>query len=343
MYRYVRNFGFGIRTNLGLCAEEHGIVHPVRQWSGRTLPTIAIGQEISVTLMQMAAVFSCIANDGVLMQPRIYEKIIGPSGDLVVRGDVKPLRRVVSAGTARRLKAMLTRVVESGTGKLAGIAGVPIAGKTGTSQIFDRDSGSYSDSRIHASFIGFTPVDNPVLLCAVVIDEPREAAAGGLAAAPAFGRIIRRILSDPGLEFAEQILSEPGNRQPDTPVDVRTIPQVCGMTTLRAQESCRRSNISCEITGSGDTVLYQIPRAGTPRGTDGRIMLFTAVPDTTGATVTAVPDCRGKDLREAIEILGLHGIEPYVHGSGWVRRQSPVVGTVVTTARPCSLYCSLEG
>lgn len=348
LHTYSRNFGFGARTGLPLPGEEAGIVNPVRQWSGRTRVTMAIGQEISVTLQQMMLVFGSIANGGVLLEPRIHEKTLDGSGNLVSQTTDTPVRRVISKATARRMRRMLKGVVEDGTGTRAGVAGASVAGKTGTSQKLEKETGTYSDSLYYSSFIGFVPAENPVLLCGVVVDEPAGGLSGGLVAAPAFRRIVRRIISHPDLDYAERIL---GTQPPDTAtleVQVVSVPSLVGMPAERARDLLEQEKINFEVVGSGDSVTHQTPRGGAVLAEKTSVTLYAyggkqAVGEGGEPSTLSVPDCRGKDLRDALNILNVKGLVPYVDGAGRVREQKPAVGVPVRHAEACTLICSFEG
>ena len=244
-YRYVRDFGFGTRTAVDLPGEECGIVHPVRKWSGRTRVTMAMGQEVSTTLMQMMLPYAAIANGGVLVSPKILDKVINPQGKVIDSGSYRPVRHVVSEGVAARLRAMLRDVVENGTGKKAAIQHIAVAGKTGTSQ--KPDSSGYSQTRSWSSFIGFVPAEAPLLLCGVVIDEPAGGEMGGEAAAPVFRKIITQILSHPELEFAERILR---TRQDSLPRQKGLQGQVVSAgTTVRSERP-----VTIPDAGAGDGI-----------------------------------------------------------------------------------------
>jgi membrane peptidoglycan carboxypeptidase len=167
---------------------------------------MAMGQEVSATLLQMMLPYAAVANGGVLVSPRIVGKVIDPHGNIIDSGAYAPVRRVLSETVAARLRLMLRDVVENGTGKKAAVPGVAVAGKTGTSQ--KPDSGSYSRTRSWSSFIGFAPVNAPLLVCGIVIDEPAGGEMGGEAAAPVFNEILMQILSHPELEFAEKMLQK---------------------------------------------------------------------------------------------------------------------------------------
>ena len=129
LYRFTRDFGFGEKCGVELPGEEAGILHPVKSWSGRTRVTMAMGQEISVTLLQMILPFAAVANGGVLVSPEICEKIVNTDNEVVKSFKYRPVRRVLSEDVAQRLKSMMKKVVDSGTGKNAAIEGVSVAGK----------------------------------------------------------------------------------------------------------------------------------------------------------------------------------------------------------------------
>lgn len=305
LFRYVQDFGFGARTGIDLPGEECGIVHPIRKWSGRTLVTMAIGQEISVTFLQMMVAYAAVANGGILVKPQICEKIVNSDGSIAEKAEIQPVRRVVSEETAKRLGLMFKAVVDSGTGKNASIADITIAGKTGTSQKIE--SGTYSRTRSWASFIGFFPVDNPVLLCGVVIDEPANNLMGATAAAPAFKKIATQIISHPGLEYAERILNNrPASR-----------PQLADALRKGAP-----SAVAASAAGAAIPLVKSEERADYPG---------------------LVPDCIGKDARDAVNLMNLRGLVPFVVGAGIVRRQSLPAGDLTSTVKACTLVCSFGG
>jgi cell division protein FtsI/penicillin-binding protein 2 len=181
---WVRTFGFGRPTGVDLPGEERGIVLPVSKYSGSSMGNLPIGQGEAVTPMQMAQAYAVIANGGILRSPRIISRV-GGRPVRAPRG-----RRIISRQTARELRQMLEGAfAPGGTASEVSIPGYQLAGKTGTANKIDSDTGAYSTSRYIASFIGFAPALNPRLLIGVVVDEPQGAIYGGTVAAPAFGRI----------------------------------------------------------------------------------------------------------------------------------------------------------
>lgn len=182
---WVRRFGFGKPTGVDLAGEEQGLVLRHQEYSGSSMGNLPIGQGISVTPIQMATAYAAIANGGVLRPPHIVKQV----GDEPVnepRGE-----RIITSKTAASLRKMLEGVVgPGGTASEAAIPGYDLAGKTGTAQKIDPQTGEYSKNNYVASFIGFAPANKPKLLVAVMVDEPRGGYYGGVVAAPAFQEIL---------------------------------------------------------------------------------------------------------------------------------------------------------
>ncbi|MCY4604457.1 MAG: penicillin-binding transpeptidase domain-containing protein [Gemmatimonadetes bacterium] len=254
-YEHIRNFGFAIRTGIDLPAETSGLLQEVNQWSRRSLPTIAIGQEIGVTALQLAMAYGAIANGGVLMAPRIVAGTIGSNGQLEARGGPQPIRRVLSRQTAMTLSEGLTRVVENGTGQKAHIKGVAVAGKTGTAQRALADGSGYDPNASIASFVGFLPADNPQYVCVIMVENPRVNGWGGYVAAPAFRRVMKRIISLPG-----GLLVEPAAKRPQK--EERTVPDLRGMPQAVARFQAQMRGLPVVFSGSGTVVLSQSPLPG---------------------------------------------------------------------------------
>jgi len=257
-YEYVRRFGFAIRTGVGLPGESPGLLEDVERWSRRSLETIAIGQEISVTALQLVQGVGAIANGGLLMVPRIVKRIARQDGQFEDAPSLPPVRRVVSPETAATLRGVLTGVVSSGTGKRARIEGVSVAGKTGTAQLASADGPGYDPDRSIVSFVGFLPAEDPELLCLVVIEAPRRDRWGAHTAAPAFKRIVERILYLPeGREIAHQgsIGAKDGGPM--------AIPDLRGMTGRVARFQAALRGLPVTFTGEGNVVVVQYPSPGT--------------------------------------------------------------------------------
>lgn len=190
---YVKKFGLGQRTGVGLPGESGGSVPPHDQWTAGTFANLPIGQGLSMTLLQMADMYQTIANDGVRVPPRIVEKIVGPDGKVTVPDAPEPVR-VVSPETARTVRDMFRAVVQEddgnqqGTGPAAAIEGYQVSGKTGTAQQIDPACGCYSNSNYWITFAGMAPTQDPRFVVAVMMDQPKRSAdgSGGMSAAPLF-------------------------------------------------------------------------------------------------------------------------------------------------------------
>lgn len=194
VYRFLRTFGFGEKTGIDLPGESIGLLKPPDQWSQRTLPSLAIGQEIAVTPLQLLTAVSAIANEGWLMKPFLVREISDHQGRSVWEHVPHIRRRPISAATARTVTDLLVNVVERGTGKRAAIPGYRVAGKTGTAQKVDPETGTYSSTKFVGSFVGFVPAEDPQLAILVMIDEPQGPAWGGVVAAPVFRKVAEQTL-----------------------------------------------------------------------------------------------------------------------------------------------------
>jgi cell division protein FtsI/penicillin-binding protein 2 len=197
LYLYARSFGFGTKTGIRLPGEAHGSLSSPEEWSNIKFANVALGHGISGTALQLAMAFGAIANDGFLLEPQILRGV-GSFGKLS-RIKSKIIRRVVTRDTASMLKELLQGVVERGTGKLARIRGVSIAGKTGTAQKI-MENGSYSLNRVITSFVGFLPAEDPVLLFACIVDEPKGDVWGATVSAPLFRDIANKVIHLPSYE-----------------------------------------------------------------------------------------------------------------------------------------------
>ena len=202
---YVHRFGFGSVTGLDFPGETDGEVLPLKEWSGTTIATVPIGQGIAATAMQMATAYSTIANEGVWTEPKLLLGTMNPEGE-VEPSPAATTDRVVSAKTARQVTKMLVRVVEEGTGIEAHVPGYVVAGKTGTAQKVDPETGTYGDEYV-ASFAGFAPADDPEIVVVVSFDEPSSSIYGGATAAPTFSTLaefaLRRLGVPPQEDAAE--------------------------------------------------------------------------------------------------------------------------------------------
>uniref|UniRef100_A0A832I2P1 PASTA domain-containing protein n=1 Tax=Eiseniibacteriota bacterium TaxID=2212470 RepID=A0A832I2P1_UNCEI len=334
LYRWSTAFGFGTLTGIAFPGEVAGTLRSPAKWSARSAPTIAIGHEVAVTPLQLALAYAAVANGGVLMQPMLVREVREPSG-AVRRTRPQAVRRVFSERTARVLAEMLQAVVDSGTARPARVAGLRIAGKTGTADKYDAATGTYGHRMYVASFVGFAPADDPRLVGVVVIDEPRgRRYFGGEVAAPVFREVMRDLQRLPRGPFAPEVrtvAARPPAPAPVTVPDVRLLPpraaeRVLGDVGLRAR-----------AVGAGARVLDQSPAAGAAveRGT-GVTVWLEAPRDSAWAVAPAL---EGLALREALRRLGPLAATVRVAGRGVVVRQAPAPGARLPASREVRLWC----
>jgi cell division protein FtsI/penicillin-binding protein 2 len=200
LYRYLRLWGFGDRTGIELPGEHTGIVQDFSRWTNYSCQSVPIGQEVSVTALQIATAFSVFANGGILFRPRIVRGILGPDGEPILDNSRPiPVRRVLSRETAERFREeALIEVVMSkiGTGKRAQIPNYRVFGKTGTAQIARKGGGGYMPGKYTGSFVGGAPGDKPRVVAVVSLSAPSSGRYyGGTVSAPAVGEILADTLA----------------------------------------------------------------------------------------------------------------------------------------------------
>ena len=203
---YLSKFGLGQVTGIGFPGESAGMMLPLYLWSDTSLATMAYGQGIAVTPLQMISVYATIANGGVWVRPRLVRGTVDPQGAFHPAAP-SPTRRVVSDATSQMVTRMLAYAVKAGTGTAAQIPGFRVAGKTGTARIPKPTGGYYAD-RYFASFIGYLPASDPKVVIAAILDQPTTVY-GGVAAAPLFQQVARYAIERLGIA--------PGNAVPPPP------------------------------------------------------------------------------------------------------------------------------
>jgi cell division protein FtsI (penicillin-binding protein 3) len=199
MYKYIRAYGFGQRTGVELPSETAGLTKPVSRWSKVSIGAISMGQEIGISAVQLGALISSFANDGMRVPPRIVAGTMSSqSGAQNVPQTIafQPVEgtRVVSSLTAAQMRQMLQGVVLHGTGRKAILEGYTSAGKTGTAQKVDPATGAYSKTKYVASFAGFAPINDPQIAVVVILDSAVGLHQGGQVSAPVFQRIMQQTL-----------------------------------------------------------------------------------------------------------------------------------------------------
>ena len=310
-YEYIRAFGFGQQTGVELPGESKGLLKKFENWSGVSIGSISMGQEVGVTPIQLVTAVSAIANGGTLYKPHVVaevrrgDQLLGPSGPLTP-GEPREIIRPETAATLRRL---MEGVILNGTGPLARLDGWTAAGKTGSAQKIDPATGRYSPTQLIASFTGFAPINDPAVTILVSLDSPVGQHEGGQVAAPVFKRI------------AEQVLP-----YLDVPRDVPLSPKLI-QAAYKQNESESNENLQdfspVDFTAQPDDTAAQ--------KSDNK-----AEPSQPAVTVAldeggdiAVPDFHGKAMRDVTEMCLRLGLDPVLVGSGLATEEAPASGARV--------------
>ena len=354
LYHYIRSYGFGSQTGIDLPGETRGLTKPVSRWSKVSIGAISMGQEIGVSPIQLAAMVSSIANDGVWIAPRIVAGTIEPrSTPQTVVFHSGAEHRVISRLTAAEMKQMMEGVVLRGTGRKALLEGYTTAGKTGTAQKVDPITHAYSHSKYVTSFAGFAPVNNPAVVVVVILDSPiTHGHEGGMVGAPLFQRIAQQVLEylhvphDVDIPSERQLLlasksvsaNDLEEGSPDrlgAPLDIPSEdapPVPPSATATAAADEGRQSDFAVHpaaavtaeaVAAPPGKSESKPPEEPAPLPSSGTVVLDVEQ----GGIV--VPSFLGKPLRAAIETAQNSGVEIDAIGDGVARDQSPPAGSRV--------------
>jgi cell division protein FtsI (penicillin-binding protein 3) len=321
LYRYIQAYGLGTKTGVELPGEERGLLKPPSRWSGISIGEISMGQEISVTPIQMITAFSVIANGGILFQPRIVHDIyLGAHHDTLTPATG---RRVISARTAEIMRQILAAVVDHGTGKPAQLGGYTSAGKTGTAQKVD-SHGAYSQTQFVGSFIGFAPVTHPAVTILVAIDTPVGAHYGTDVAAPVFRSIAEQTLGylnipqDNPSRWPQIVTPKPAKTPDQKPEDLVGL-----LPTDR--ESFGVATSPVKTASFSNPPVPDPPAPAAPINGD-----IASIPLILGdGPLVTVPDFTGWGARRIARECEKLGLDLNIVGSGLAVEQNPVAGIKV--------------
>lgn len=327
-YRYVEAFGFGEPTGIPLPGEAGGIIIPEKKATELNLATMAIGQSVAVTPLQLITAVAAVANGGLLMQPQLVKAVTDVEGRTLKEYRPRPLRRVISEKTAAQVRLLLEKVVLNGTGRNAWVEGYRTGGKTGTAQVVG-PAGGYVEGKYVASFAGFAPVDDPRVAILVVVSEPQGGVYfGAQVAAPSFAAVMRDTLHYLGIP-EKKGLPRPKNpyqwTEPKEPSEVR-VPRVTGLPLDRAVTLLKEKNLNFVTRGQGNQVGAQIPEAGATVREGTTVILHLRPAPVAGKGEITVPDLTGTTVKQAGAILAGLGLKMEPEGSGLAYRQLPAPG-----------------
>lgn len=276
-YELLQNYGFGARTGAGSPGETVGFLRSVDHWSERSKPTIALGQEIAVSALQMVQAATAVANDGVLVPPRIVSRIVSPKGEIIRSYESAQGRRVLKAETARAMRSYMVDVTsEIGTGWRANIRDLSLAVKTGTAQLIDPKTNGYSSTDFVASCIALLPAESPSLILYLAIIKPKGEILGGRIAAPPIREAAETLVDYLGIPRGRnpQISHSGSISLPRviSPIVDTVVPNFGGYSKRELLPLLLRDDLHLEISGNG-WVRRQSPAPGTPLGEDTVIVL----------------------------------------------------------------------
>lgn len=322
MYKYFKAFGLFDKTGIQTAGEAVGTFHNIDKVGPVELATISFGQRFTITPLQMITSVCAIANDGVLMQPRIVKSIENTDTGTVTTIEPKEVRQVVSSETAEQVRSMMESVVVEGGGRYGQVAGYNIGGKTGTSEA---SPGKEEEGTV-ASFLAIAPVENTKVACLLTLYDPAKSNNyGGQIAAPVVAQVLSEVL--PYLEI-------PSNNSSitTTPTDTynslqtTALPDVKNKTVAQAKKILENAGFKCSTTSSDESVISeQIPKPGTPLIKGAVVKLYSG--SNNEKISVEVPNLKGLTAVKAKNTLLGQNLNVKIVGSGKVVSQDPIAGT----------------
>lgn len=328
-YNYFELFGFKEKTGLDFPGEAVGASHTAENFAETDLMVSSFGQSFEVTPLQMVAAISSLVNGGTMYKPYLVREIQSADGQIIESIQPQKIRQTVSPETSEIMKTVMeTVVLESGS--TAAVKGYRVGGKSGTSEKQPRGSGKYI-----GSFVGVAPIDNPQIICMVILDEPTgENYYGGVITAPAAGGIIKDVMQYYGIEpqYTDEELQEM-----DT-----TVPDVVAKTAEDAKKILESFGLKGIINGSGTHVVSQAPAAGEKVKNNSGVIIYLG--DESQTPKIRVPDVGGLNLEQANELITNSKLKLKISGavmsdtSAVVSSQEPAAGTYVDEGDTVVVY-----
>lgn len=320
---YIKLFGFGTQSGIDLPGEATGIVKNVEDISSVDLATISFGQTNTMNGIQFMTALNAVANGGDLIQPHIMKELShkDDNGTKIIDEVFVPKiqENIVDEKSTMRVKEALESTVSNGSSKDAGIEGIKVAGKTGTAEKVDSETGTYGAGYI-ASFAGFAPYDNPQVSLIVIIDNPKNGEHfGGIVAAPFAGELFNNIFNYISLNEG----------QLDVKDESVIIPDLRGNKVTSAEKTLNELGINCVIEGDGTFVTSVKPIPGYKVKKGDSITLYAGSRFDRNEKEIVVPDFRKLNKEEAEEILKSLGLKGEFEGEGEIKEQSISAGEII--------------
>lgn len=322
LYKYYEAFGLFDKTGIATSGETNSYFWDLKDVGNIELATMSFGQRFRITPIQLITAVSAVANDGVLVEPRIVKEIQNPDTGAIVTIDSNNVRQVISKDTANELMDMLESVVTDGTGRYGQVKGYSVAGKTGTSE----PDSSNENSMYVSSFIGISPVEDPEVVILVTLYDPKgpNGHQGGTIAAPVASQILSEVLPYLGIP-SDDLSSDNGNEQITTTV----LPDVRNKTASEAKKIIEDAGFTCKISGSDTSLIVtdQVPKPGTALIKGAIVNLYSSGNE--ARVSQEVPNLKGMSYAQARNALKAKNLNIHVTGSGTVLSQDPMAGTTV--------------
>ncbi|MEW5817639.1 MAG: penicillin-binding transpeptidase domain-containing protein, partial [Spirochaetota bacterium] len=267
-FKMLLSFGFGQLTNLPLTGETYGLLREPKYWSYRSKPTIAFGQELSISAIQMISAATVFANHGVLLKPHIVRKIVSPEGKVLKEYQREPVREVLSPQVVNEMLLMMETAVEpGGTASRAAADGIRISAKTGTAEMLDKKTGKYSEQAYIASCLALLPTEDPQIIIYIVIENPKGSEHyGGRIAAPIIKEAADEITTYLGIpRQTDTVINHSGKiilNEKTLPEIKDVMPDLTGYSKREIMALFANKDIKLQIDGEG-WVVSQQPEPGT--------------------------------------------------------------------------------
>jgi stage V sporulation protein D (sporulation-specific penicillin-binding protein) len=325
-YDYIYSFGFNEKTNCGIPSEDSGEVVHRKYIRDSDLARISFGENITNTSIQMANAFCAVINGGTLMQPYVVDNITATDGTVIVKNEPTILRRVISSATSATMRGLLQSVAENGNGNNAQVLNYTVGGIGGVSRKFEEDGVTPSRTRVVASYIGFLPVNEPQLVCMIMIDEPQVPY---MEANSIAGYWVAKVFDD---------LVQYYGILPDTATRTSTVPNIVGMTARDAVYQLNQAGFKAYAVPSEDTavVVSQFPAGDETVASGSAVILYTTMTtfndDDLYKEKVVVPNLIGRRRQDAFDKLaqlGLYLSFDKTQCTGQIDSQSIEEGTLV--------------
>ncbi len=336
LFKYSKYFGFGMKNGIDVPGEMPGILREPRKWSDFWTAQAAMGHGISVTALQLASAFTVVVSAGTLYQPYLIRQVTAPTGEILQQHSPTKIRTLLSDETCRIMQRFMTEVVDTGTAKYSKSKIVTFAGKTGTAQKPNLETGGYYANSYISSFAGFFPAQSPVAVGVIVLDDAQPIHYAGMTSGRIFRRIAERISTKERLAESPQFAQAKEKSQPRS---VR-VPELAGHTVATVQELLDSLPLQVQYIAQGDVIARQVPEAGTLL-TEGErliVQLAPAVADSVGEFDSLV----GLSVRNAIAQVKRWGYQFDVEGSGFVKLVVETTLDSTATARTLKLVCAID-